>query len=236
MVRPRVQSKILGCTNLKIIMENTQSVQEQPSKPKAPTSAPENSKSQQTDSRNLIHVLMHHPWLLVIGLLAIFLGGGVLSLYSLGYVGFVQQAKPEEEALQAEVVQPTNTQSETTNPISLWMVAAIALSCASGCLIIFRWLNRPAQHQKVRKPKNRYQERLAKRRTPIAKSLPPKKPPVFLPLQPQTSAIPTSAETKPVVTVLPPDQSFTGGKSKESLASMLDIRKQTSLSAILRKD
>ena len=235
MVRPRVKSRILRGTNLKIIMENTQNVQEQPSVPKAPTSAPENSKSQQTDSRNLIHVLMHHPWLLVIGLLAIFLGGGVLSLYSLGYVGFVQQAKPEEEALQAEVVQPTNTESETTNPISLWMVAAIALSCASGCLIIFRWLNRPAQHQKVRKQINRYQERLAKRRPPTAKSLPPKKPQVFLPPQPQKPAL-TSAETKPVVTVLPPEQSFTGGKSKESLASMLDIRKQTPLSAILRKD
>ena len=216
-------------------MENTQSLQEQRSEPKAPTSVSENCKSQQKDSRNLIHVLVHHPWLLVIGLLAIFLGGGVLSLYSLGYVGFVQQAKPEEEVLQAEVVEPTNTESETTNPISLWMVAAIALSCASGCLIIFRWLNRPAQHQKVRKQINRYQERLAKRRPPTAKSLPPKKPQVFLPPQPQKPAL-TSAETKPVVTVLPPEQSFTGGKSKESLASMLDIRKQTPLSAILRKD
>ena len=216
-------------------MENTQSLQEQPSEPKAPTSVSENCKSQQKDSSNVIHVLVHHPWLLVIGLLAIFLGGGVLSLYSLGYVGFVQQAKPEEEVLQAEVVEPTNTESETTNPISLWMVVAIALSCASGCLIIFRWLNRPAQHQKVRKQINRYQERLAKSRPLTAKSLPPQKPPVFLPPQPQKPA-PTSAETKPVVTVLPPEQSFTGGKSKESLASMLDIRKQTSLSAILRKD
>ncbi len=236
MVTPRCKIKVLRGTNLKVIMENSQSVQEPPSQVKAPTSKPENTQSQQTGSRNLlIHLLAHHPWLFVIGLLAVFLGGGVLSLYSLGYVGFVEQTPPEE-ALEVEVVQATNTPSETTNPIPLWMVAAIALSCATGCLIIFRCLKRPAQHQKVQKQRNRYQTRLTKSRPQTTELLPSKKPPVLLPQQPQKPVMATSDETKPVVTVLPPEQSVTGGKSKESLASMLDIRKQTSLSAILRKN
>ncbi|MBR8837237.1 MAG: hypothetical protein DSM106950_25335 [Stigonema ocellatum SAG 48.90 = DSM 106950] len=209
-------------------MENGQSVQEQPSQAKAPTSKPENSKSQQTGSSNVLtYLLGHHSWLFLIGLLAVFLGGAALSVYSLGYVGIVEQTKPEEEeALQAEVVPPTNTPSETANPIPLWMVGAIALSCASGCLIIFRFLKRPAPPQKVQKQINR-QSRLHRRRHQKLPSVPP---------QPQASVIATSVEKKPVVTVLPPEQSLTGGKNQENLASMLDIRKQTSLSAILRKN
>jgi len=200
-------------------MENSQRVQQHPSEVEAPTSKLENSKSQQTSGWNLlIHLLAHRPWLFLIGLLAVFLGGATLSLYSLGYVGFVEQTKPEEqEALEAEVEQPIDTPSETTNPTPLWMVAAIALSCASGCWLIFRLINRPAQSQKFQKHKNRHQARMAQRRR-------------------QTPVIATSAQTESMVAVLPPEASLSKGNSKESLASTLDIRKQTSLDAILRKN
>jgi len=218
-------------------MENSQSVQQQPSEVEAPTSKPENSKSQQTSGWNLlIHLLAHRPWLFLIGILAILIGGATLSLYSLGSVGSVEQTKPEEqEALEAEVEQPITTPSETINPIPLWMVAAIALSCGSGCLLIFRLINPPTTSQKFQKPKNRYQARVAQRRRQTSESRPPQNPAVLLPPQPQTLMMANSAQTKSTVTVLPPEPSLSEGKSKESLASMLDIRKQTSLDAILRK-
>ncbi len=218
-------------------MENSQSVQQQPSEVETPTSKSENSKSQHTSGWNLlIHLLAHRPWLFLIGLLAIFIGGATLSLCSLGYVGFEEQTKPEEqEALEAEVEQPITTPSETTNPTPLWMLAAIALSCGSGCLLIFRVINRPAKSQRFQKQKNRYQARMAQRRRQTSESLPPENSAVILPPQPQTPMMATPAQTKSMVTVLPPQPSLSQDTSNESLASTLDIRKQTSLDAISRK-
>ena len=49
-------------------MENSQSVQQQPSEVETPTSKSENSKSQHTSGWNLlIHLLAHRPWLFLIG-------------------------------------------------------------------------------------------------------------------------------------------------------------------------
>ena len=60
--------------------------------------------------------------------------------------------------------------------------------------------------------------------------------PVFVPSQARTPAVAMPGKTKPVVTVLPPEQNRLRNQGKESLASILDIRKHTPLSSILRKD
>jgi hypothetical protein len=220
-------------------MENSQSVQHQASQEKAPITE-SGSKSRQIGSWNvLIHLFAHYPWLLLIGLLAMFLGSATLAIYSLGSVGEVEREEPE--TLQAEVAQPIKVPSETTNPTPLWMVAAIALSCASGCFIIFRLLNKSTKHQKIQKQINRYQTRVTQRRKPRVEPRPLKNPPVFVPpppvIQPVIQTVPIPPKTKPMVTVLPPEQNLRldKNKNKESLADMMDIRKQSSLSAILRK-
>lgn len=213
-------------------MENSQNVQQERSPATAVTADKVNSKSKSTDSLMLlIHLLARYPCLLLVGLLGMFLGSATLAVYSLGYAGRVEPEKPETIA---EVAQPINTPSETSNPTPLWMVTAIALSCASGCLIILRLLNRPTQRQKDQK-RNRYEARLARRPHQKLEPHPPENPRVFVPPSQSTSFAPMPSKTKPMVTVLPPEHTIPFDKSKESLADMLDIRKQSSLSAILRK-
>ncbi len=222
--------KVWRGTNLKVIMENSQNVQQAPTQAQALTADTVKSKSKSISSLNvLIHLLARYPWLLLVGLLGMFIGSATVAVYSLGYVGRVEPEEPE--TIQAEVAQPINTPPQTSNPTPLWMVAAIALSCASGCLIIFRLLNRPTQRQKDQKH-NRYQARLGRRRHQKLEPPRPKNTPEFVPPPESQPVVP---KTIPVVTVLPPEHSLPFDKSKESLADMLDIRKQNSLSAILRK-
>jgi hypothetical protein len=214
-------------------MENNQNVQQERSPATAITQDKVKRKSKSTDSSMLvIHLLARYPWLLLVGLLGMFLGSATLAVYSLSYAGRVEPQEPEPIA---EVAQPINTPSETSNPTPLWMVAAIALSCASGSLIILRLLNRPTQRQKDQKQINRYETRLARRRHQKLEPHPPENPRVFVPPSQSTSFAPVPSKTKPMVTVLPPEYTIPFDKSKESLADMLDIRKQSSLSAILRK-
>jgi hypothetical protein len=215
-------------------MENSQNVQQERSAATALTADKVKSKSKSTDSLMLlIHLLARYPWLLLVGLLGMFLGSATLAVYSLSYAGRVEPQ--EAETIQAEVVQPINTPSETSNSTPLWMVVAIALSCASGCLIIFGLLNRPTQRQKDHKQINRYDGRLAPRQQQKLEPRPPQNPQVFVPPSQSMSFAPVTSKTKPMVTVLPPEHTIPFDQSKESLADMLDIRKQSSLSAILRK-
>jgi len=227
-------------------MENTQSVQQESSEVKesAPISDSSEPKSKINGFKNVvIYLFTHHPWLFLAGFLLMFLGGGALSIYSLGYVDESIKRK-DSEGLQPEVVPPNapvEAVETTKNPIPLWMIATIALSCASGCLIILRVLNRPKQKQKAKKQvvnrneirlaQRRYQAleaRLPKRKTPARASQPRRTPIMAMP--------PQKAKPKPVVTVLPPEHDFKPNqKSKDSLADIMDIRKQTSLSSMLRK-
>lgn len=215
-------------------MENNQSVQDQPSEVQAPTPKPE--KRLTATIRSCIfalNLIAKHPWLLVAGLLGIFAGGAVIAVYSLGYVGYVESKEVGQTTVQTEVLQPTKT--ATTNPIPLWTVAAIALSCASGSLIIFRLLNYSKPHRKANKFQNN--------QTPVVRYLASQlKPPtaknvsVIVPPQPQKPVVvPVAKKKKPVVTVLPPDQNQNLNQGQESLANMMDLRKQTPLSEIIRK-
>ncbi|RCJ27537.1 hypothetical protein A6770_25695 [Nostoc minutum NIES-26] len=214
-------------------MENSQSVQHESTQMTGPTLELTNSKSGLIGGSNIfIYLLTQHPLLLLTGLLTMLLGSAALALYSLGYAGNAEQVEPEE--IPAVVENPIKTPSETSNPTPLWMVIAIALSCGSGCLVILRLLNRPTQHQKVRKQINRYPTRVTPSRPQRLEPQTLKNPPVFVPLQPLKPFVSMQAKTKPLVTVLPPEHRHPLDKSKESLADLMDIRKQNSLSSILR--
>lgn len=214
-------------------MENSQSVQRQSTQVTKQKPELTNSKSGLIGGSNIvIYLLTRHPLLLLTGLLTMFLGTAALALYSLGYVGGGEQAQPEE--IPAVVEKPIKTPSEASNPTPLWMVAAIALCCASGCFIILRLLNHLTPRQKVRKHINRQPVTLTASRHQRLEPQTPKNPPVFVPLQPIKSVGSMQAKTKPLVTVLPPEHTHPLDKNQESLADLMDIRKQKSLSSILR--
>lgn len=226
-------------------MQNTQSVQQESSEVKESVPVSDNSEpaSKISSFRNVaIYLFVNYPWLFLAGALLMFLGGGALSIYSLGYVDESIKRK-DSETLQAEVIPPKATAetTESKSPIPLWMVAAIALSCASGCLVILKVLNRPKQKQKIkRQVVNRDEIRLAQRRFQAMEARLPKRKAPYRPTGPRRTPImampPKKPLPKPVVTVLPPEHNFKPNQeNQDSLADAMDIRKQTSLSSMLRK-
>ncbi|MHC5735341.1 hypothetical protein [Nostoc sp.] len=215
-------------------MEKSQSVQRERTQLRGATPELTNRKSRLTKSSNvLIYLVAHHPWLLLTGFLAMFLGGGAFAVYSLGNAGPVPQEEPEK--IPVIVEEPINVPSESGNPTPLWMVAAIVLSCGSGSLLIFRMLNRTKQPQKVQKQVNRQQARLAQNHYQRLEPRLPKSQPIFVP-QPQLMPVmQMQPKTKHLVTVLPAEHKHHLDKRTEPLADLMDLRKNSSLSAILRQ-
>jgi hypothetical protein len=215
-------------------MEKSQSVQHEPTQLIGATPELTNKKSRSRKSSNgLIYLVAHHPWLLLTGSLAMFIGGGTFALYSLGNPGQVAQAEPEQ--IPVIVEEPINTPSENSNATPLWMVAAIALSCGSGCLVIFRMLNRKTQPQQVPKQVNRHHARLAEARYTRLEPRLPKNQPIFVPQRQLMPVMQTLPKTKHLVTVLPAEHKHHLDTRPESLADLMDLRKDSSLSAILRQ-
>ncbi|MEH1818952.1 MAG: hypothetical protein V7L31_07595 [Nostoc sp.] len=215
-------------------MEKSQNVQREPTQLRRATPELTNRKSRLRKSSNvLIYLVVHHPWLLLTGFLAMFMGGGAFALYSLGNAGPITQEEPEK--IPVIVEEPINAPSENTNPTPLWMVAAIALSCGSGSLFIFRMLNRTKQSQKVQKQVNRHQARLAQNHYQKLEPHLPKNQPIFVP-QPQLMPLmQMQPKTKHLVTVLPAEHKHHLDTPTEPLADLMDLRKNSSLSAILRQ-
>ncbi|MEH1839363.1 MAG: hypothetical protein V7L20_11460 [Nostoc sp.] len=215
-------------------MEKSQSVQREPTQLRRATPELTNRKSRLKKSSNvLIYLVAHHPWLLLTGCLAMFLGGGAFALYSLGNAGQLIQEEPEK--IPVIIEEPINASSENSNPTPLWMVAAIVLSCGSGCLLIFRMLNRTKQPQKVQKQTNRHQARLAQSNYQRLEPRLPKNQPVFVPQQQLMPIMQMPLKTKQLVTVLPAEHKHHLDTRTESLADLMDLRKDSSLSAILRQ-
>ncbi len=213
-------------------MENSQSVQNKSTQPIGTTKELTNSQSRPiSSSKILIQMLAHNPWLFLIGLSAVFLGSAAFALYSLGSVGYVQKQKAPATIPEVPNVleEPSNTSSETSNPTPLWLVVAIALSCGSGCLIILRLLNSPAPRPKLQKQINHNHVQLRQSGQHKLKPQIAKNRAVFVP----SSSL--SPQTKPLMTVLAPEQKHRLNQSPESLADLMDLRKQSSLSAMLRK-
>jgi hypothetical protein len=220
-------------------MENSQNVQHEPTQTIGVTPELTNRKSRAiSNSQVLIQLLLRHPWLLLIGLSAMFFASAVLALYNLGSVGSVKELEASEENPEVATVaeETINLPSEiVTNPTPLWMIVAIALSCASGCLIILRLVNHSGKSKKVHKQVKRYPTRSVQNQPPKVESPPPKSPQVFVPSSSLTPLVSAQSRTKPLMTVLPPEHSYRVEQSKQSLADLMDLRKQNSLSALLRK-
>ncbi|TVP59533.1 MAG: hypothetical protein EA343_19705 [Nodularia sp. (in: Bacteria)] len=213
-------------------MQHTQSVQDEPNRVRRQTKR----KSRLIRSPNiLIYLLTRHPGLLLIGLLTMLIGTAALALYSLGYVSSADKVEIEE--IPAVVAKPITISSENRNPTPFWMVVAIALSCASGCFIIVRLANRPNQRQQVRKPIKRdcASRPLTSKHRPKPEPTTLKSQPVFVPLQPLKPMTSRRAKSQSPVTVLSSEHRHPLDKSQETLADLMDIRKQNSLSTILQK-
>ncbi|AFZ23298.1 hypothetical protein Cylst_0974 [Cylindrospermum stagnale PCC 7417] len=217
-------------------MKNSQSVQHEPSQTTGKT--PNLAKNTSLP----IEMLVRHPWMLLLGLLAIPVSIAIFAFNNLIQVADVAPAEPEK--IQNERIEESiKTSAETGNSIALWMVFAIALSCGTGSWIIWRWATpRPKQSlesskhlQKVRKHIKHNQQRLVQSRYPRLSPSLSNNLVAFVPPPSLKEVFTTLPQSEHLVTVLPPEESHHLDDSKESLADLLDIRKQSSLSSILRK-
>ena len=151
-------------------MENVQDVHNNSSQ--VQTSKPDlrNVEPQLTSRRNiLIHTFVTYHWLFLIGILGVFISGGAISLYSLTHVEVLTSEEPNKtrvEVIQAIAPPPTRS----SNRVPLWMVAAIALSCASGCLVLCRLLSRPVKPKKYRRQEIRNQKPVLKPRKAVSQA------------------------------------------------------------------
>lgn len=114
----------------------------------------------------------------------------------------------------------------------MWLFGALALSCATGTLLIYGSLRHSQPRRTPVKRKETSQK--ASPTTAIRKKrqLPSRrhrlKKPISMPQPPRSVA------DQPVVTVLPPDESHPLDWGEDSLADMMDLRKRQSLSSLLR--
>lgn len=161
-----------------------------------------------------IYGLMGHPGLLFTGLFAILTGIAALAWYTLVDVGSKEQVERPE--IPAVVAKPMTRSSQKNNPTPLWMVGAIALSCASGCLIILRLVN--SRVVTVYKPTTSPTREVRNLNS---------SPMVVVPLPP------TLQESDSLETVLASEDMQPLDKRQKILAQLMDIRQKNSWSAIL---
>ena len=166
----------------------------------------------------LIYGLMGHPGLLFTGLLAILIGIASLAWYTLVNVGSKEQVERPE--ILAVVAKPMTRSSQKNNPTPLWIVGAIALSCASGCLIILRLVN--GEVLTVYKPTYKPITSPTREVRNLNSS-----PMVVVPLAPAPQ------ESDSLETVLPSEDMQPLDKRQKILAQLMDIRQKNSWSAIL---
>jgi hypothetical protein len=99
---------------------------------------PEDLKNTAT-SKNL---LVKYPWLWFVGLFVIPILVSFFGYHELIYIGHT----PQKESVKSPELVSQNkitVSSNNNNPTPLWLMLAIASSCASGCLVIYRILKLP---------------------------------------------------------------------------------------------
>ncbi|MBD2503530.1 hypothetical protein H6G83_23470 [Anabaena azotica FACHB-119] len=216
-------------------MENNQSIKHELNQVKRPKAVLKSSKSVAISSYKIfIYLLTRHPLLLLVGVFTTLMGTAGMALHSIAHVGDVEPF--ESEPVPAVVEQPITTiTSENSNPLPLWMIVAIALSCASGSLVIFRLLNPPPQRPQVQKRQAIFYQ------APSTPTRARKQPPVIQ-TQPISAPSQTSRPTrrkqttqKPIITVMQSEQRNPFEDGKESLVDLLDWRKHNSLTSILQQ-
>lgn len=205
----------------------------------------------------LVRVLIYCPWLPITALLLVFFGSGIVALHSLSSVEKDETAATETPVPTDGLEEiPAPSPQENANPIPMWMVLAIAISCAGGCILILRLIRPVRQFDGKGKPVNRYQARMAQRQQPNLTVRQIKKTSLVVPPQPtspqrksfmvpqvnysqkpyQAPINSTPIQPKSYPKSVSPRSNPSSRPTEESLADSLDLRKQSPLSSILRRD
>jgi hypothetical protein len=220
-------------------MKNHQSVQSQSWKQKIDVLKSRPSLFQNQERWDaLIRIYHRYHWLFLFSLLLVFFGSSAIAIYSLGHVDPAKRKQPEP--LPAVVVEPTSTTQAAVNPIPMWLVIAIAISCASGCLLVVRFLQRPIHRSRARQSlqasradstTRKHERQVKKLETVGGKNLS------------ALAASPTNRKTvrkvvknRPAATIIPPQPQLNTIYSQiPPMANMVDVPVKNPLPPLLRK-
>ncbi len=207
--------------NLKLVMDNNQNTQQQ---------SPDLSYSKLAQSKitlsakldSLLELIKDRPRLVLSGTWVFLVAIAAIAALSLSHTNREKQAESQPPLVAATpVLEPAKTSSH----MGLWLLGTVALTFGAGSFVIYKQLNRSSWlRQSIQ---NSSTAVLTPPTEQEISSLEPKEP-VSTSIE---SAMP--AETELDVMVLSPQDSHRHDSGEESLAEMMDIRKQLSLSSIL---
>ena len=210
-------------------MENNQSTQQSSELSDSQVAQSDEPLEKPAGRKSPLELLKYYPWLLWSGLLVFLLAITAIAIFSLTHTGLMEKEQPEPKPVTPE--KTVKTSSQSANPIPLWLLGTVVVSCAAGSLVFYKWLKKPSQ-SRLRKRVKRSSAQVLKRRQQRQKQL--QSPPVPTPPEPLLPVAPVPAEKESEVTVLPPEESHLLDSGEESLAEMMDIRKHQSLASFLR--
>ena len=189
------------------------------------------------NQNSLLALLKHRPRLVLGGVWGSLIALAAIAVLSLMNTGRVEEQQeiiptlPVPETARGDAAwleNPAKTSSQAGSPMRLWLLGAVALTCAGGSLVIYKRLNRSSQpRQLCQRAQPSSAPVLTRRRVYLRRRLEP----LVLVSAPVQPSVP--AETEPVGSVLSLQESQPLDSGCESLAEMMDIRKQRSLSSIL---
>lgn len=213
-------------------MENNESTQQSSELSDSKLAQSRRRPAQLATLNFLLKLLKRWPWLVWTGVWAFLLLITAIAIFSLTYTVGVQQKEPEPTPRAAE--NPAETSSQTGSPMPLLLLGAVALSCVAGSFVIAkRRLATSSQQPTKLRQRQRSSVKGLTRRQQRKQLLQESLPVVTPPEEPQLPVAAVPAETEPVVTVLPPEESHPLDAGEESLVEMMDIRKNRSLSSLL---
>lgn len=214
-----------GVKICKVAMDNNQSIQDQPSEESESWLAQSSRRQIVLSARlnSLLELIKHRPRLVLSGTWVFLVAIAAIAALSLAHTNREEQAS-QPTAVAAE--NPAKTSSQMGSPMPLWLLGSVALTFGAGSLVIYKQLNRSSrrQHQHIQNSS-----------APVLTHPTEREGSSLEPMMPVSAAVGPlmRAETESGVMVLPPEESDRHDLPEESLAEMMDIRKQLSLSSIL---
>lgn len=191
----------------------------------------ESSSSKVADSSFLYKQIKHSFWLLWAGVGAFLITSISISIHSITQPNYVKNEQPEAMPV---VTAPATTSSQTHSPVPLWLLVA-AVGCTAGAIAIAKRRKKSVQPSPENQPPEPQTQSLAQEQIllPLEENLQ-----IYLVEEPEEllaeEKIPPTLENQLLILLqeleIEENPTNTG---TESLAEMLDIRKQLPLSAIL---
>jgi hypothetical protein len=177
---------------------------------------------------------------------------GSLWLGLISVTGFALLGLLSPESVQQNASNPNSARSgisatapgwnpEPETEVPLWVLGAIAGSCAVGSWLLMHQFNKPEQPRKVAKnaPPSTPQTAIVRQQPAATVATPtPVKlkqaaiPKVSVPVSNQSTS---SSITKSIVTIVPAEESHPLDWGDAGLAEMMDIRKQRSLASLINQ-